>query len=117
MTRYLLIEFDDNNAAERMWGQIDAATQAGKGMRVAGMFGVPTQWCKCPTSDGYHKHEIVRGAKLGWWVHKLCKRARPGSHNLQNLIRPADRSYGVETGRACVVTTVNVFEAPVQNLR
>lgn len=116
MARYLLIEVDNNDAADNFRARVEQFDPA-RGIRIAGMFGVPTQWCTCHPTEDYHKNEIVRGKKLGWWVHRICRRARPGTHNLENLIKPADRSYGVETGRVMVAPTVTVFEVPVQNIR
>ncbi len=114
--RYLLIEFDDNTSADRLRAQIDAASAAGKGMRVAGLFGVPTVWCECPKLGGYHNHEVVRGGKMGWWVHRACRKARVGTHQLENLIKPKERRYGKKTGMIQVVTSVSIGEVPVQNL-
>lgn len=110
MARYLLVEFDDNDAADRMRAQIDTATEAGKGMRVAGLFAVPTSWCICPQSDGYYANEVVRGSKLGWWVHKACRKARVGTHNLANLIRASERSYRADADYIEFVSSVNIFE-------
>lgn len=110
MARYLVVELDDNAAADRMRAQIDAATEAGKGMRVAGMFAVPMTWCPCPRPEGYHKGEVVRGSKLGWWVHKICRRARFGTHDLVNLIKPAERQYREDADYIEIISSVNIFE-------
>lgn len=117
MARYLLIEFDDNDSADRMRAQIDTAEANGKNFRVAGMFTPPTRWCVCPESGGYHKEEVVRGGKLGWWVHIACRRARKGTHQLTNLILPSQRGYGIDTGYVCLVDSVSIAEVPVQNIR
>lgn len=117
MARYLLIEVDNRETAERLRAQIDKAHIAGKGMRIAGLFRAPTSWCTCPVPEGYHPHEVVRGSRLGWWVHKFCRKARPGSHQLQNLIEATDRPYGVEVGRVFLASTLSVFEVPVQNIK
>lgn len=116
MARYLLVEVDNLNTAELLRAQIDKASKQGKPMRMAGLFVTPSKWCDCPKSEGYHKDEIVRGSKLGWWVHKLCRRARPGSHALVNLIQPRERDYGTETGRVHVAHSVTISEVPRQNL-
>jgi hypothetical protein len=117
MARYVLVEVDDLATAERLRAQIDKASIAGKPMRIAGLFAAPTSWCSCPKSEGYHKNEVVRGSKLGWWVHRVCRKARPGTHNLANLITVTDRDFGVESGRVHVVHTLQVAEVPRQNLR
>lgn len=115
MARYVLVEVDDNDQADKLCEYI-AKGNNNYGMRIAGLFGVPTKWCDCHPTEDYHKNEVVRGKKLGWWVHRLCRRARPGTHNLENLITLADRSYGVDKGRVMLASTVTVFEVPVQNI-
>jgi hypothetical protein len=110
--RYVLIEVDDNEVAQKLMNKFENV----RGLRIAGLFGPPTTWCGCPKSDGYHKDQIVRGGKLGWWVHRSCRRARKGTHQLTNLIWPADRSYGQKTGYVCIVDSVSIHEVPVQNL-
>lgn len=114
MARYVLIEVDDNEAANRLMTKLSQL----KGMRIAGLFGVPQQYCECPKDEGYHQDKmVVRGSKLGWWVHRTCRRARRGTHQLQNLISPAEREYGKLTGIVNVVSTVSIFDAPRQNLK
>lgn len=110
--RYVLIEVDNNNVAERLVNKFDSV----KGMRIAGLFGVPTSWCGCPRNDGYYKNDIVRGDKLGWWIHITCRKARRGTHDLKNLINPKHRSYHRETGYVEVVHSVSIAEVPVQNI-
>ena len=112
MTRYVLVEVDNNDSADAL------VTKLGKvrGMRVAGLFGVPTKYCDCPKDDGYHQgRDIVRGAKLGWWVHYKCRRARRGTHQLENLIAPDQREYDKIVGSVNVVTSVSICDIPRQN--
>lgn len=83
MPRYLLVELDDNAAADRMRAQIDAATEAGKGMRVVGVFSKPSTLCGCETRS----EKSVRGSKFGWWLCPECRRPKAGSpQTLANML-------------------------------
>src|SRR5690242_14394084 len=64
MPRYLLIELDSNDSADRMRAQIDTAEAAGKGMRVVAMFSKPAALCECQVRS----KKSARGAKFGWWL-------------------------------------------------
>lgn len=86
--RALVIEFEDDEAALKLKQQIETATKNGKRFRVVGLFAIPNRWCSCPTPEGYHKDEIQRGAKYGWWVHVVCRRPRLGTHPTVNLLKP-----------------------------
>lgn len=112
MVRYVLVEVDDNDSADRL---IDKVSWI-KGMRVAGLFGVPTRHCDCPKDGGYHGNDIIRGAKLGWWIHRKCRRARRGTHQLENLVHPSDRDYSSDVGFVNVVTSVSIADIPRQNI-
>lgn len=78
MGRYLLIEFDDNESADRLRAQIDSAEAAGKNFRVVGMYSKPSLLCSCPTRPP----EGVKGAKFGWWLCPECRRPVSGWHQL-----------------------------------
>lgn len=83
MPRYLLVEIDDNAAADRMRAQIDTATEAGKGMRVLAVFSKPSTLCGCETRS----ERCVRGSKFGWWLCPECRRPKTGSpQNLKNML-------------------------------
>jgi len=83
MARYLLVELDNNDGADRMRAQIDAAELAGKGMRVVAMFSKPGALCGCEIRST----ESVRGAKFGWWLCPQCRRPRSGSpQTLRNML-------------------------------
>lgn len=83
MARYLLVELDNNDSADRMRAQIDAAELAGKGMRVVGMFSKPAALCGCPVRS----EKSVRGAKFGWWLCPECRRPKSGSpQTLANML-------------------------------
>jgi hypothetical protein len=75
MPRYLLVEVDDNASADRMRAKIDAATEAGKGMRVVGVFAKPSSLCGCEVRS----EKSVRGAKFGWWLCPECRRPKTGA--------------------------------------
>lgn len=87
MPRYLLVEIDSNDSADRMRAQIDTAEAAGKGLRVVAMFAKPPRLCECVTSSG----KSARGAKFGWWLCPECRRPRSGSsQTLRNLLDDPD---------------------------
>lgn len=83
MPRYLLVEIDSNDSADRMRAQIDTATAAGKGIRVIGMFAKTAKLCKCEVKST----KSVRGSKLGWWLCPTCHRPQPGGpQTLSNML-------------------------------
>lgn len=83
MARYLLIEFDDNDSADRMRAQIDNAEANGKHFRVVGLFSKPSALCSCPTRND----QSVRGVKFGWWLCPDCRRPKSGSpQTLSNML-------------------------------
>lgn len=83
MARYLLIEFDDNDSADRMRAQINAAEANGKRFRVIGMFSKPGRLCDCSTRTT----SSVRGAKFGWWLCPNCRRPKAGGpQTLKNML-------------------------------
>jgi ligand-binding sensor protein len=43
-------------------------------------------------------------------VHKVCRRARFGTHDLVNLIKPAERRYREDDDYIEVLASVSVFE-------
>ena len=83
MPRYLLIELDSNDSADRMRAQIDAAEANGKGMRVIAMFSKTAKVCECEV-----RHDrSVRGSKLGWWLCPSCHRPKSGGpQTLTNML-------------------------------
>ena len=92
--RYLLIEFDDEAAAERLRAQINTATRAGKKFRVVGLFSRPGPiFCRCgnwESSRGRPFTPQQRGRKFGWQVCLVCKKPVPTMTFLVNLVRPVD---------------------------
>jgi hypothetical protein len=117
MARYLVVEFDEDRHADSMRKRIDAATDEGKPFRVVGVFGRPTKWCSCPAPEGYHKNELVRGSRFGWWVHVVCKRARLGSHQCVNLMALNEVAGLSDEGLTFRVDGLSIFEVPVANIR
>lgn len=75
MGRYLLVEFDDNDSANRMRAQIDAAEAKGRAFRVVGMYTKPSTLCECENRSG----KSVKGAKFRWYLCESCRRPKPGS--------------------------------------
>jgi hypothetical protein len=89
--RYLLIEFDDDAAADRLREQIDSATRKGKKFRVVGLFARPGRACQCvPRKDQRAKDAVQRGGRFGWWLCTTCGKPRFGNHNLINILKPKD---------------------------
>lgn len=87
--RYLLIEFDDDAAADSLRAQISKATGSGKKFRVVGLFARPGRPCKCIISpDKRSKDMVKRGDRLGWWVCTTCGKPRMGDHHLKNMLAP-----------------------------
>jgi hypothetical protein len=83
MPRYLLIELDNNDSADRMRAQIDAAEANGRGMRVIAMFSKTAKLCVCEVRST----KSVRGSKLGWWLCPSCHKPKPGSpQTLTNML-------------------------------
>lgn len=83
MARYLLVELDGNDSADRMRAQIDTAEAAGKGMRVVAMFSKPAALCGCAIRSA----KSVRGAKFGWWLCPECRRPKSGApQTLVNML-------------------------------
>lgn len=94
-SRYLLIEFDDAESAEKLKQQIDNATRAGKKFRVVGFFAKPqAPYCACPPEEQMttktRETSLKRGKKFGWWVCTNCKRPAQNNGALVNLLKPRD---------------------------
>lgn len=87
--RYLIIEFDDEQDAEKLRAQVDAATQKGRKYRTVGLFARPGKVCICSNiaaERGRSRDMVARGGRFGWWVCTKCKKPRLGNHELKNLI-------------------------------
>jgi hypothetical protein len=64
MARYVLVEVDENDRADRLREKLDGVP----GLRVIAMFGKPTKFCECdPMSD-----RSKRGKTYGWWCCPNC---------------------------------------------
>lgn len=103
MARYLVIEIEDKDAAEKLMQQINTKTRAGAGLRVAGLFAKPGKTCKCPDArranfgdKNWQPATILRGGRFGWWVCSRCNRPRKAGHQLVNLLKLSDLLPGVE---------------------
>ena len=121
MARYVLVEFENDEQADKLRQMIEAQTRAGKPYRIAGIFARPKTFCRCPTPTGYHKNQIVRGSKFGWWVCVVCKKARKGSHNANNLIAAVDTDEmpgeNPMRGYEYRVDNISIFEVPTGNIK
>jgi hypothetical protein len=89
VSRYLLIEFDDETSATSLREQINKATRSGKLFRVVGLFARPGSSCQCaPTRGEKIKDRFTRGSKFGWWLCTTCNKPRLGDHQLTNILTP-----------------------------
>lgn len=80
MARYLLVEVDSNDSADRMRELIDTAN---KPMRVVAMFAKPAALCECEV----RLEKSVRGSKFGWWLCPECRRPKQLSpQTLRNML-------------------------------
>lgn len=93
-SRYLLIEFDDEQQATNLRAQIDNASRKGKRFRVVGLFAKPTNYCQCNPERQVTQRgkpaRVKRGAKFGWFVCLECKRPTSTFSFLTNLLKPSD---------------------------
>lgn len=117
MAKYLVIEFDEDDTAEKLKQKIDAATDGGARYRVAGMFKPPVEWCPCPRPKGYHKGEVARGKKYGWFVHLDCRKARKGTHPLTNILPLNELNHRPGASLIMALSSLNIFEVPVKNIK
>lgn len=77
MARYVLVEFDDNAAAQRFVekvnGEYAAVDPQYNTRRVRAVWGKPTRFCDCDSgTKGANPYR--RGEKSGWWLHAQCGR-------------------------------------------
>lgn len=73
MARYLLVEVDENDRADKLREKLDAVP----GLRVIGLWFKPTKFCEC---EGPWENSI-RGKKYGVYMCPECKLPRPqGPH-------------------------------------
>lgn len=103
MARYIVVEVEDNAAAQELIDSLTEKTsdaiRAGNLMRVVGTFVRPNRTCQCPDWQTVNyrdptklKNEagVERGLKFGWWVCSRCKRPRKAGHQLVNQLLPSD---------------------------
>lgn len=108
MARYVVVEFVDNDEAQRFVDKVDARgdSYCVDGLlpptRVVGIFVKPGKTCEC--TDGYRANygdknwnaaEIERGGKFGWWICTRCNRPRKAGHQLKNQVKPSETYEGV----------------------
>lgn len=94
--RLIVVEVDDDEAAERLIAKINSTKSA----RVKGMFQMPRARCRCngPFSENSKStlwKRSLRGQQFGWWVHDKCLRVSKGLHTeTKNLIAREDQPQG-----------------------
>lgn len=84
MARYLLVQVDENDKADRLREKLDAV----HGLTVVGMFAKPTMFCECEVKSDYS----VRGKAKGWWVCPECRKPKEDALQsaLPNLMEGVD---------------------------
>lgn len=93
MARILVIEYNDDEDAERMMESIHRASKRGASYRVVALFVKPRRFCKCAgrrltnyQADKSGHAGVVFGSKFGWWICTNCRRPREGGHQLINQL-------------------------------
>lgn len=93
-SRYLLIEVDDADLADKLREKFDDGSRQGRAYRVVGLFAKPTNYCQCGidtwTTTSRRVSTTKRGRKFGWYVCTTCKRPTASESGLVNLIAPSD---------------------------
>jgi hypothetical protein len=87
MAKYVLVQFDSDDAADAFTNMIMQEAERDPSMHVRATFKKPTAFCDCPPSAN-----SVRGVKWGWWLHKDCAKPKRGSwQHPRNLLDPIDK--------------------------
>jgi hypothetical protein len=88
MGRYILLEFDDDDQAEKFGSKIIAAHARGARFSIIGIFQKPpTKRCECLNRSTEPKNtENRRHKKTGFWYCSRCKRVRPGWQSPRNFL-------------------------------
>lgn len=82
MSQFILVEFDDDDKAETFRAKLKDKV----GIRLAGVYQIPRSWCTCPFQIKGENRPVSRGKRFGWWVCGWCKKPRPGTHQVRNLV-------------------------------
>jgi hypothetical protein len=98
--RYVLLEFNDNIAADKFVEMLKASQEgtegpmdrdvtagmiAGAHSEVLAVYTKPAGLCSCKSD----LDNSVRGRKFGWWVCPNCKKPKSGSgQTLRNTLNP-----------------------------
>jgi hypothetical protein len=81
MARLVILEFEDNDAAERFTqsmnnrlgpGSLPQASVAMAYADVIAVFAKPTKFCECPASTKKSLSSFGKSKKYGWYVHRTC---------------------------------------------
>lgn len=84
--RLVVIEFDDNDEAQRLVDKLTRDALDSKGRRPVALIPVPTQFCECdPTT-----RNNGRTVKYRWWICQDCRKAQQGWQSPINLLQPLD---------------------------
>lgn len=129
MARYVVVEFDDNAAAEEFIQQVAEGNQKARKMnlpwtkRIAGVFVKPGRTCTCWNKerinygDKNEQHGIARGEKFGWWVCTNCNKPRAAGHQLVNQLTLSNTYEGtVYNDYEFCLTELSVTGIHTQNI-
>jgi hypothetical protein len=75
---YLLVEVPEAVHISALRRKLQALKP--RGIQVVGIYSTPEadDMCECgPLTEREQKEQTGRGIKRGWWIHLLCKKARP----------------------------------------
>jgi hypothetical protein len=117
MARYLVIEFQDNESAEKLMEQVHRASASGALYRVVGLFIKPRNTCKCYRHEASNYQRVklgqtgIRyGQKYGWWVCSRCNRPREAGHQLINQLGVGELAADTgEDNRHWIVTNLDIY--------
>ena len=88
--RYVLLQFDDKDAAEAFVENDHLPSQLG--FKVEAMFLQPTKFCTCPDKARHDVRNWVKNRKFGLYVCKVCR--KPSSHHESGILSRLQYVFG-----------------------
>lgn len=90
-----MLLFDDNDQAQE-FVEMGLHTSDPTAYKIVGLYPIPTLVCDCKGDKGVKEggKRIVRGGKLGWWVHKEC--GKPVKHSYQSPKNLVDADWSTK---------------------
>ena len=90
--RYVILEFDDRDAAQAFVMNNTLSSQLG--FRVRAMYLKPKKYCECPDKTRQHVGNWNKHAKYGLYVCKRCK--LPSKFHERGIIRRLQYVFGFD---------------------